>query len=426
MLTTATCAPRTALSARRDLKPWTMIENAITSSPSPTSPDRHRLAVERAGLRAHVPRHRQAAEAIARRAVDAAHRQRLQQLGADARIQVQRAQQIGHRARRDAVRVAEPRAVLGQVAARIQPELAEHVAQHGDALVGSRRPAQHLGADRLEQALGLVVVRVLVDLAQHAPPAAATSARPAARVDGPSAPSIARSPTEMPAAVERGAEEDRRGQRSVGQAAAVKHAGAVGADASGDADAQRAARRVDLDGQLALPALERARLVDDHEVGRPAALTGRRRRIQHHRRRLARLRRVHAHHDQAAVDGQLRPLFVDGHRPVVADAARVGDDAAGDALDPARGELVRQLVELARAQRGIAAAAQVEIAFDHAVVVGRRAVDLGAKRPVAAQAHQRGRRRQHLLVRRRIHQRHRRAAEDHAARVRLDHAQARP
>ena len=40
MLTTATCAPRTALSARRDLKPWTMIENAITSSPSPTSPDR--------------------------------------------------------------------------------------------------------------------------------------------------------------------------------------------------------------------------------------------------------------------------------------------------------------------------------------------------------------------------------------------------
>ncbi len=228
----------------------------------------------------------------------------------------------------------------------------------------------------------------------------------------------------MPAARERGAEEDRRGERSVGQPAPVEHAGAVAADLAGDSDAQRAARRVHVDGQLALAPVERAGLVDDHEVRRAARLPGRRRRIQHHRGRLARLRRVDAHDDQAAVDRQLRALVVEGDRPVVADAPRVGDDAAGDALDPACGQLVRQLVELARAQRRIAAAAQVEIALDHALVVGLRAVDLGAECPVAAQAHQRRRGREHLLVRRRVHQRHRRAAEDDLARVRLDHAQA--
>ncbi len=97
------------------------------------------------------------------------------------------------------------------------------------------------------------------------------------------------------------------------------------------------------------------------------------------------------------------PLFV-RHRLVGPETARVGHDGTRDAAYPAARELRGHGVEIGAAHRRVAAAAQVDVA-DHDAVGGRRgACQLGAKAPVGPEAHQGGRRRQHLLVRRRIHQ----------------------
>ena len=123
--------------------------------------------MQRARLRAHPLGRDRPLETVSRGAVDAADRERLQDLGADARVQVERAQQRGHRVGGDPVRVPEPRPVLRDVAAGRQAELADHLAQQAHALVAGRRAAVHLGAGRLEHALRVVVVGVLVDLAQQ-------------------------------------------------------------------------------------------------------------------------------------------------------------------------------------------------------------------------------------------------------------------
>jgi hypothetical protein len=89
---------------------------------------------------------------------------------------------------------------------------------------------------------------------------------------------------------------------------------------------------------------------------------------------------------------------------LVAEAARVRDDAALDGGDPAAAQLRRPAGQIDGPQRGVAVSAHVEVTRDHPVRARLDRRQLGPVGPVGAEAHQRRGGGQHLLVRRRIHQ----------------------
>jgi hypothetical protein len=120
-------------------------------------------------------------------------------------------------------------------------------------------------------------------------------------------------------------------------------------------------------------------------------------------RRMADVARPHAHAVGVAVEDE-RAFAV--ARVVCLVAARmesrIGEEVALDALDAAGGQAARDLGDVGRDQRRIAAATEDDVAVHDTVGVGLGSVQRGVIAIVGAEIGYRGGRREHLGVRRRV------------------------
>jgi hypothetical protein len=94
----------------------------------------------------------------------------------------------------------------------------------------------------------------------------------------------------------------------------------------------------------------------------------------------------------------VRRIVVGRGGQLAADAPRIRDDGAIDALGSVLQQPGGHRREVGARHGGIAAAAQEDVARDDAVGVGLGSGQLRAEPPVRAEAHERRRRREHLLV----------------------------
>jgi len=142
-------------------------------------------------------------------------------------------------------------------------------------------------------------------------------------------------------------------------------------------------------------------------------------------RRMADVARAHAHAVGVAIENQRALAFA----CVVGFVAtcvkmRIGVQVAFDALNTVCRQRACDLGDVARRQRRIAAAAQDDVAVNHAVGVGLGSVERGVIAKVGAEQRHRGGRGEHLGVRRRVELYGRVVREQHVAVRGLHHLDA--